>query len=310
MRQIGILQNLPEATRFADFLLTQGIKSQVDQTEAGCEVWVYDEDRIAEAASSWNRFSADPGTPEFQEAERAARQLRGELAQRERQSRGKVVDVRRQWVSPGVAGRLVTWIMLGFSVVVGVKTKFGDKNLVDPVVQALSINEYGESKTHPGYVQWDQPLSPDANWRRGQVWRLVTPIFLHFGPLHLLFNAMWLHSLGGIIETRRGSWRFLLLVLWIAVTSNVAQFVWDGPTFGGLSGVVFGLFGYLWMKSRYDPWSGMRIDPQSVTMMLFWLVLCMTGMVGRIANAAHLVGLIAGILAGLAPLAIRRLRSR
>jgi GlpG protein len=70
-------------------------------------------------------------------------------------------------------------------------------------------------------------------------------MFLHFSPLHLLFNMMWLKDLGGVIEVRRGRWRYLGLVLLIAGISNLAQGIVSGPFFGGMSGVVFGLFGYI-----------------------------------------------------------------
>jgi len=68
--------------------------------------------------------------------------------------------------------------------------------------------------------------------------------------------------------------------------------------FGGLSGVVFALFGYLWMKGQYEPEQGMMLHPNTVTMMLFWLVLCMTNLLGPIANAAHVVGLLVGVTFG------------
>jgi GlpG protein len=54
------------------------------------------------------------------------------------------------------------------------------------------------------------------------------------------------------------------------------------------------------MKGRHEPEQGMILHPSSVQTMLFWLVLCMTGLVGNIANAAHVIGLVVGILFGLA----------
>src|SRR3954467_13379821 len=52
-----------------------------------------------------------------------------------------------------------------------------------------------------GLVHWDGLQSV----RSGEVWRLVTPMLLHFGPLHLLGNMMWIYYLGTAIEVRRGT---------------------------------------------------------------------------------------------------------
>jgi len=77
----------------------------------------------------------------------------------------------------------------------------------------------------------------------GQVWRLVTPVILHFGILHIVFNMMWLYDLGSAIEQRQGTGRMAILVVVVAVLSNLSQFFWDGPNFGGMSG------GGLWSVS-------------------------------------------------------------
>ena len=65
-----------------------------------------------------------------------------------------------------------------------------------------------------------------------------------------------------------------------------------------MSGVVYGLAGYVWMRGKYDRASGVGLDPQSVTILLVWLVVCYTGVVGPVANTAHLVGLIVGMVWG------------
>lgn len=132
----------------------------------------------------------------------------------------------------------------------------------------------------------------------GQFWRLVTPAFLHFDCLHILFNMMWLRMLGMGIEYMRGTRRFVTLCLILAVTSNVIQYFWSGPSFGGMSGVVFGLIGYVWMKGRTQPHVGLALQQQTVVFCMFFLLLCMTGALGPIANAAHLSGFVVGILIG------------
>jgi len=132
----------------------------------------------------------------------------------------------------------------------------------------------------------------------GQVWRLITPIFLHFGILHLVFNMLWLRDLGSMIEAHQGSLRLVLLVLVIGVISNTAQYFWHGVSFGGMSGVVYGLLGYIWLRGKFDPASGLFLHQTTVVMMLVWLVLCYTGMLGPIANAAHTVGLGVGRASG------------
>lgn len=68
--------------------------------------------------------------------------------------------------------------------------------------------------------------------------------------------------------------------------------------FGGMSGVVFGLIGYLWMKGRTQPQQGLGIANEQLVMTVLWMLLCIGGAFGPIANAAHVTGFIAGILVG------------
>jgi GlpG protein len=128
----------------------------------------------------------------------------------------------------------------------------------------------------------------------------VTPIFVHFGVLHILFNMLWLKDLGGMIENRQSPRTLAVLVAAIAVASNVGQFIASGPVFGGMSGVVYGLLGYAWLRGKYDPASGLYVHRQTVVMMVIWFFVCLTGIVGNIANTAHGVGFAVGLVWGLA----------
>lgn len=307
MRQIGSVTTEPYAQRLTDYLLTRGVKSQYERVEGAWSVWVYDEDQVTQAREIVAAFQANPERPEYLEAEAAARKLRDAAIAGQRRVRKNIVDVRSQWTRPS-PNRPVTMFLIAVCVLVAFMSRFGDDPGEDKIIQKLLISSYEQRGTT---IYWWRLSSPESDLRKGELWRVITPIFVHFGVMHLFMNMMALHSLGGLIEMVRGSWRLTFMMLFLAATSNLLQYWWDGsPSFGGISGVVFGLFGYVWMKSRFQPELGMRIDPTSITMVLFFLVLCMTGLIGPIANAAHLAGLVGGVLIGIAPVGWRTVFGR
>ena len=150
----------------------------------------------------------------------------------------------------------------------------------------------------------------------GQYWRLITPIFLHFGILHFIFNSLWLSMLGSRIEEVMGTLHLMLIVVTTGVMSNAIQFWWSGASnFGGMSGVVYALLGYLWIANSIAPHPFMALPKGIVPFMIGWLILCMTPVVTfllgvGIANAAHLGGLLSGMLLGLAFGLLAKLKNR
>ncbi|NBA94293.1 rhomboid family intramembrane serine protease [Pseudomonas sp. R5(2019)] len=139
----------------------------------------------------------------------------------------------------------------------------------------------------------------------GQWWRLLTPMLIHFGILHLAMNGLWYWELGRRIEWRQGPWMMLALSVIFGVVSNCAQYLFGGPSlFGGLSGVLYGLLGHVWLYQWLAPDPLYRLPRGVLVMMLVWLGLCMSGLItllgfGAIANAAHVGGLLVGCLTGL-----------
>jgi GlpG protein len=109
-----------------------------------------------------------------------------------------------------------------------------------------------------------------------------------------------------MIESRKGPLKFTALVLASAVASNLVEYGWDGPLAGGFSGVIYALFGYAWMKGRFEPWEGIAVSKGTTVILLMWLVYCMTGWAGPIGNAAHASGLATGALIGWLPSRLRR----
>ena len=141
---------------------------------------------------------------------------------------------------------------------------------------------------------------PAASLKKGELWRLITPMFPHGNTFHLLFNFMALIQLGKIVERMEGSSRFALLVCATGILSCLFQGLmpiqlFGNPFFCGLSGVVYGVFGFLLIKSKRIPQLGVRISDISVAIMLGWLILGFANLIPGMANMAHLGGFVAGI---------------
>lgn len=128
-------------------------------------------------------------------------------------------------------------------------------------------------------------------------YRLLTPALFHFSLMHITFNTFWWWQLGGDVERQLGKGSLFHVFLLTAIVSNVGQFMVSGPNFGGLSGVVYGLFGYVWWLGWLKPEKGLAISNALVGFLLIWLVLGFAEVLPvDMANTAHLLGLITGCL--------------
>ncbi|MGR3983738.1 MAG: rhomboid family intramembrane serine protease [Gammaproteobacteria bacterium] len=155
------------------------------------------------------------------------------------------------------------------------------------------------------------PTLPEI--RGGQWWRLLTPMFLHFSVFHLVFNLLWVWELGRVIEVRHGALALLSLSAALGAASNLAQYFTAGPVFGGMSGVLYGYFGYLWIQGRFNPAFGVRLARPVVVLLLGWFALCWSGVLEwalglRVANSAHSGGLLGGIALAFIVIAASRAR--
>lgn len=145
------------------------------------------------------------------------------------------------------------------------------------------------------------PADPQQKW---QLWRWVSHALLHFSIAHIAFNLLWWWQFGGDIEKKLGSGKLLQIFLLSAALSGAAQYWVEGANFGGLSGVVYALMGYLWVIGWRRPDKGLFIPRPLVVFMLAWLVLGFVQPFMAIANSAHLAGLLTGC--GLAALEGRK----
>ena len=276
MRKIGTLA-AGESKIIERYLLAQGIDVSLRATPDGTmELWVIDENDLEQALDIIDNFNKDPQNPVYRNVPPAP-------AQKKQLERSRYVDVRTQIFHRGAIGKgKVTLTLIVICIAVFL---LHSMRLAPQFTNLFYFSEY----IRP---QFKEILE-------GQVWRLVTPIFLHFGIWHILFNMWWLYDLGNQIEQRDSPKYLLSMTFIIGVVSNVAQFLVSGPLFGGFSGVVYGLLGYIWMLDRFKPERGYRIDKFIVVFMIIWLILGMLGVTGNVANATHVLGLISGIVWGL-----------
>lgn len=304
MREIGTVPGEGEARRLADHLLARGIAIKSSAGKAGWSVWVLDEDRVPEAAEELRSFVEDPDNPRYRESGRSATAIRRAAEEAEKAHRKATRDLRDRWEGPAWRKYPLTFALIAASVVAGLFTNLGQDSR-SRAFHALLFTDFSPK------LEWNE-FRPEVTWsshglddiRRGEVWRLVTPMFLHFGVIHLVFNMVLLKQLGGMIEFRRGTPRYAAIVLVSAIASNLGQYLYQSRSteliiFGGMSGVGYAVFGYLWMKGYAHPDERLGVNQNTVLTMVGWFFLCTTGFLGPIANAAHGVGLVAGMAFGL-----------
>ena len=308
MRQIGTLPDGDAARRLADYLLTLKIETRLDQQPEGWIVWVCDEDRVPQARAEFAEFERNPADARFAQAARTAQELRLREIEEDEDYQQRITEFRERMTEVGAPNRpYITVLLIATAALVSFTTNFAQP-------------------PEGGYLHylWISSTSNQLTQiAHGEIWRLITPIFIHLDFRHLLFNCIAVYFLAGPIERVQGSTRLLWLVFVFAVISNLAQFylghpmndelafVWKrDPHFGGLSGVAYGLFGYVWMKSKLEPDLGFQMDSLTVILMIGWFFACLTGMLGPIANAAHAAGLVHGLVIGAGPHLLNALQKR
>ncbi len=326
MRRIGTLPDQALAKRFCDYLVTLSIEAaaEEDSSEQGSawDIWIRDEKHVQQARDEFASFQQAPEEQRYQVGEKA-NQIRDErIVDHQRRLKhqrnfGKSIKSHTATSGPLAGASIrqqnipVTVAIIVLSVLASFSVNFatprpsptpGEYSLEQKIYFALSFADQRE------YVQSRDPFEAI---KRGEVWRLATPMFLHGNTMHLAFNMLWVFFLGSAIERLHGSLFMAMLVLISGLTGTLLQVMLPpaealpeilaglaGTPFSiGASGAVYGLFGFLWIRPMVDPNYPIRMVPTNVLLMLGWLVFCMTPMMTGVANGAHLGGLIAGVLA-------------
>lgn len=190
----------------------------------------------------------------------------------------------------------VSWFFLLLCSLVALWTGLGQN--LDNALDLFLLTPERQGSEVVGFLGMSETLAG------GQWWRLFTPALLHFGWMHLVFNMLWLHELGKRIEPRFGSLFMLLLIFSSGIASNLIQYGYGGgsPFFGGFSGIVYALLGFIWVYQWRKPGVSFQLPAGVIGFMMIWLLLGFAGvfdqLFGPMANAAHAGGLLVGALSG------------
>ncbi len=138
---------------------------------------------------------------------------------------------------------------------------------------------------------------PATSIWNGQYWALITFVFVHLALWHLAFNVYWLWSLGSRLERSIGSTLFLVFFVASAFVSSAFQMAISDTTGIGASGVVYSIFGFMWLtRDKYSLFADV-LSPKVILIFVVWLFVCLGTTIAKVwevGNTAHFSGLIFG----------------
>ncbi|MDA7951991.1 MAG: rhomboid family intramembrane serine protease, partial [Pirellulaceae bacterium] len=280
-------------------------------------------------------FQENSSLEKFQAAKKIVAQQRKEEHEKQRKAQKNNVQMSNYWNRSPWERRPATLALIGVSILVtllflsyhqNIKSIEQYNNLdtptnilnslffLDPMYPLVTPEVAAASGRPKSWYRDDSTIDRLSSIADGEFWRLITPIFLHFTPIHLVFNMILFYQLGGQVEERHNSWIFLFIVLILGVSTvlcaSLAPGSWDkvlnmggSVRSGGMSGVVYGLLGYIWMRVAYSPKRGFTLSPTLILMAMAWLAICSSGMfstLDNVSNIAHASGLAFGMLLGYA----------
>lgn len=262
MLMITSFTNPRVAQAFVDYMATQGVILTL-QHHTQTDVWLADESRAGFVQNELARFLENPADPRYL----AASWQSGQTGSGLHYHRFPFIATIRER-----AGAVTLLLMAACIIVFILMSVVGDQ----PVMTALA---------------WPYDASVQF-----ELWRYFTHALMHFSVLHILFNLLWWWYLGGLVEKRLGSGKLIVITVISALLSGYVQHMFSGPWFGGLSGVVYALMGYVWLRGERDPQSGIYLQRGLITFAVIWLIAGWFDLFGMaIANGAHVTGLIVGL---------------
>lgn len=137
---------------------------------------------------------------------------------------------------------------------------------------------------------------PEHSGQYIEFWRFFSHSLVHLSLTHIIFNLTYWLVFAAMIERQQGSYKVISLFLSIALVSGVVQNTFSGAAFFGLSGVVYGILGYVYVMNRFDQRQRFPLPSGFIYMLLIGVGIGFFGPVVDIhfGNAAHISGLFSG----------------
>ncbi len=254
MRQLETFSAEAEARALADAMYADGIETTVSATREGAHaLWVHDDARLDDARALLSLFRSSPNDPKFVESAKVAKARRRASEQKDREAEKRIARARRDTERRSGMGMASLFFVLA----------------------SVGVYAMAQVMDTSGLISAIAFVGPDAtstfdSIARGEVWRLVTPMFIPRNPLSLFFSSIFLLALGSAFEQRHPSRAMILLTLVSSAAANafVAFMMGPGAAFS-TNGVTAAIFAYLYVRHRIDPMSW-DVPPYGTT---FWIPL-------------------------------------
>jgi len=218
--------------------------------------------------------------------------------QHEAYQRGEIVEdakqpvMRTPWVRHGESSISVTHVIFGINAAVFLGMVLGSG---DPAAFANPMHQFPIQES----IEWG--ANAGQLTLAGEWWRLLTNVFVHASLLHIGFNMWCLWNLGELCESLYGRWTYAAIYLMCGLGASLTSATWnpDRPSVGA-SGAIFGLAGALIAAFKLGefsvPRSALSGTLRSLGAFVFYNLIF--GFLPGIDNAAHIGGLITGLIVG------------
>lgn len=256
---LGHINNPRACKAFSDYLKTQGIEHQIKLDEEDKQISLF---VLAEQFESAQvLFSDFVANPEQEKYLQASWQVNETIS-----GTGQSLGLKAIWQANGAVTKAITLICIG--------------------IYVLSTFGY--------FVSIFNQLS--FSWQVEQIYRLFTPAIMHLSALHLAFNMSWWWYLGGKVENHLGAQPLIVIMILTAISSNISQALLVDTNFAGLSGVNYGLAGFVWLYGRLTQHPQINLANNIFGFLIVWMLLGFVDLLPiNMANWAHLFGLLSGL---------------